>query len=77
MTQTLYSRLYIGYLLFYDDCQDCHRSGKTEKSGENVKKVWNLEICSQFPYAVPIPDNYYNFLIYLMFIVKYVKNCTL
>jgi len=54
---------------------DCYRSEKLGKVRGKCKKVWNFETCSQFP--APIPNNYYNFLIYLMFIVKYVKNFTL
>jgi len=32
-----------------------------EKSGENVKKVWNFEIYSQFSETAPILNNCYNF----------------
>jgi len=29
--------------------QDCHRLGKPGKIRGKCKKVWNFEICSQFP----------------------------
>jgi len=51
------------YILYYvrvatdlEKQENQEKSGKLilvmenrEKSGENVKKVWNFEICSQFP----------------------------
>jgi len=52
--------------------QGCHRSGNPEKpgkireieighgnrkkSGENIKNIWNFEICSQFPETAPISN---------------------
>ena len=62
--------------------QGCYRPEKSGKIRENVKKVWNFEICSQFLEIAPISNNCYNFLniisdVYSQVCSKHVRCCTL